>query len=98
MKALVYTKPGCQPCKATKRQLAALDANWEEVELTEEKASQFRSQGFLQAPIVEVYDAMDEFGVEELEERWSGFRPDMINDYFQRLTIDDLMKAIGWQR
>lgn len=95
MKALVYTKPGCQPCKATKRQLTALKANWEEVELTKEKASQFRSQGFLQAPVVEVYDVMDEFGVEELEERWSGFRPDMIDDYFKRLTVQDLYRAIG---
>lgn len=98
MKAVVYTKPGCQPCKATKRRLTALGANWEEVELTDEKASQFRSQGFLQAPIVEVYDDVDEFGEEELEDRWSGFRPDDINIYFQKLNIDDLMRAIGWER
>lgn len=67
MGVIVYTRPGCQPCTATKRKLAQMGLSFDEVAMTPEQAEAFRAQGHGQAPVVIAGD-----------ESWSGYRPDLI--------------------
>lgn len=79
MRVVVYTNENCQPCKATKRRLKAWGASWEEVPINDEISDQLRSEGFLQAPVVKVYD--DELNI--LEEAWTGFNVTKLEKYFK---------------
>lgn len=67
----IYTRPNCQPCRASKRWL-----NERSIEFTEERADNpdnaaaIKYLGYLQAPVVIV--AKDGPGSEV---HWSGFNP-----------------------
>lgn len=78
IKAIVHTNPRCQPCAATKRKLVALGAKWMEKPITEQSAAVWRSQGFLQAPIVEIVNEWN-----NVEEIFSGYRPDRLEELFK---------------
>lgn len=67
----VYSKERCVQCDATYRALGkkALEYTVFMLEDMPEKVEEFRSEGLMQAPIVEVNG-----------ERWSGFRPDKIGE------------------
>ena len=67
----VYSKENCVQCNATYRALGkrALEYTVFMLEDMPEKVEEFRNEGLMQAPIVEVDG-----------ERWSGFRPDKINE------------------
>lgn len=62
----LFTKPGCQPCKATKRVLNAKGVDFEEIDISTDPAAREKiiSMGFMQAPVV-VTD----------NDAWSGFIP-----------------------
>lgn len=79
MRAVVYTNPFCQPCKATKRHLSRLKAEYTEVPLDDDLRAIFRREGFLMAPIVQAVD--DEW--ESVAETWTGYDPDKIDEYFK---------------
>lgn len=65
----VYTTPGCRQCKLTLQLLTTRGFTPEVVDLENKPllVDAFTAQGFTQAPVVEVTS------------RWSGFRPDLIN-------------------
>lgn len=71
----VYTKPNCQPCKATKRSLVKLGLSFNEliIESHPDKVAYMKSRGHMSAPFVEVI-----FNGEVVDE-WSGFQPDKLN-------------------
>lgn len=69
MTVTVYTLPDCVACDLTKRAFKRREIEFEEVPLTEELAQEFRSQGYLSAPIVVTPDAW-----------WYGLKPDLIHE------------------
>ena len=66
---IVYTNPGCQPCRMTKKMLDQAGISYTEVDLSQNEAAleHVKELGHRQAPVVET-DSTD----------WSGFRPDLI--------------------
>lgn len=66
MKISVFTKPGCQPCRMTKKFLSEHDIAFEEVDGLEH-IDELREEGFAQFPIVKTET-----------DSWSGFRPDKL--------------------
>ena len=69
MSVIVYTKPRCLQCDATKRTLDKQGVDYTIVDLSIDGAAlgYIKSLGYQQAPVV-IAD----------EEAWSGFRPDRI--------------------
>ncbi|MEV6219780.1 glutaredoxin domain-containing protein [Nocardia sp. NPDC051833] len=69
----VYTRPNCQPCRATKRKLEQLEAAYTLIDVTEypDALDQIRGLGYLQAPVVVARVGDEEF-------HWGGFSPDKI--------------------
>lgn len=69
MKVIVYTKPQCVQCDATKRALSSSRVEYEARDLTEdpEALKAVKALGYAQAPVVVAG-----------EDHWSGFRPDKI--------------------
>ena len=67
----VYSKENCVQCNATYRALGKMALEYTVVMLEDmpEKVEEFRNEGLMQAPIVEVDG-----------ERWSGFRPNKIKE------------------
>lgn len=59
----VYTLPVCVQCNQTKKLMDRLGIRYTEVELTPEKADEFKAQGHFSAPIVTTDIKV-----------WSGFR------------------------
>jgi len=82
MAVTVYTLPDCISCDLTKRAFTRRGVEFEEVPLDEELSAEFRSKGYLSAPIV-VTNRMT----------WYGLRPDYIND-----TWKDLREPLGGAR
>lgn len=67
---VVYTKPRCQPCSATKRRLREKGITFEEADLREPgNLEAAKALGHLEAPVVVVGRVS-----------WSGFRPDLIDE------------------
>lgn len=65
----VYSKPRCQQCNATVRELTKLKIEHTYIDVTEDPAAFQRvlDLGYLQVPVVEAGDM-----------HWQGFRPDRI--------------------
>lgn len=70
---ILYTKPGCQPCRLTKIQLEAKGVEFVARDVTEkpEHMAEVKDLGYLQVPVV--YD--DATG-----EHWSGLQPARLNE------------------
>lgn len=67
---VVYTKPRCQGCTATKRRLRDKGVPFEEADLREPgNLEAAKALGHMEAPVVVVG-----------KESWSGFRPDLIDN------------------
>lgn len=66
---IVYSKPRCVQCDATKRALESAGIGFEMVDITDDAAAlaKVKALGYAQAPVV-LTDG----------EHWSGFRPDKI--------------------
>lgn len=73
----VYTKPGCVQCNATYRKLDAKGINYKviDVSLDDEALAITKELGYMQAPVV-VTDT----------DHWSGYNPDKIEEYAQRIA------------
>ncbi|WP_277062916.1 glutaredoxin-like protein NrdH [Schaalia cardiffensis] len=69
MSVIVYTKPRCLQCDATKRTLDKQGIDYRSIDITEDADAlgYIKSLGYKQAPVV-ITD----------EDAWSGFRPDRI--------------------
>ncbi|WP_280465858.1 glutaredoxin domain-containing protein [Nocardia brasiliensis] len=67
----VFTKPGCQPCRATIRKLNQLGVTYHRVDITQDETGRERiaDLGYSQAPVVLVDDDI----------HWSGYKPDRCN-------------------
>ena len=70
MNIVVYTKPACVQCDATKRLLTKLDLDFDTVDITEDSAAfdMLIAKGFQAAPVVNAGD-----------DWWAGFNPEKIN-------------------
>lgn len=66
MGVVLFTKPGCQPCKATKRVLDAKGIAFQEFDISVDTEARDKviSMGFKSAPVVVTED-----------DAWSGFNP-----------------------
>ena len=74
----VYTKPACQPCKATKRWLDKRDIPYNEVDISTspDDLEAIQSLGFQEAPVVIVST-----GDPETDIMWSGLHVDNLTKY-----------------
>lgn len=70
MNIVVYTKPSCVQCEATKRLLTKLELDYDTVDITQDATAleMIIAKGFQAAPVVNAGD-----------EWWSGFNPEKIN-------------------
>lgn len=73
------TGPACQRCRLTCQRLDALGIRYDLVDIHAQHSSAVRAflvdeLGYREAPIVEVGDV-----------RWSGFRPDLIDELVERI-------------
>jgi glutaredoxin-like protein NrdH len=71
----LYSKPGCQPCKMSKKHFATNGIEFAEFDVTvnDDARDTVLSLGFLSAPVVVVRDADG-----NVAESWGGFNPDKI--------------------
>jgi glutaredoxin-like protein NrdH len=67
---MLYTKPGCQPCKLTKQELEKVGVDYEVLDVTTDPAAKaaVEALNYLGVPVVVVDEAT----------HWQGFRPDRI--------------------
>lgn len=73
----VYTKDNCQQCAATERALNRIGLDYREIKINEANISLLQEAGFTQAPVVMVSTGS------ELQDFWSGYRPDKIQGLLQ---------------
>lgn len=68
----IYGLPNCVGCAATERALKKAEVTYDRIDLSErpDLVEMFKSQGLTQAPIVEAKG-----------DRWSGFRPDKLQQH-----------------
>lgn len=73
MKITVYSNPGCQPCRATKKKLESLGLDYDEVHLetAPDLAAMLKDQGLQTAPVVIVENNGD-------VQTWAGYSPDKL--------------------
>ena len=85
MTVTVFTKPQCQQCEATKRRMNERGITFETVDLSEnpETLAQLVHAGYRQAPVVITPDAS-----------WSGYRPDLIDELAEALTLSRTSLAV----
>ena len=85
MKITLYTKPGCQPCRATKRWLDNREVPYESKDVTLDPAdiAAVKELGYEGVPVVVVNN-----GDNETEIHWTGFHPDNLKKY----TINETSK------
>lgn len=74
----VYTKPNCQPCKATHRWLNSRGIDYSTVDVTKSPAdlAAIKSLGYEGVPVVIVSN-----GDAETDLHWHGFHPDNLTKY-----------------
>ena len=71
--ATLYSKPGCQQCRATERKLDSegIKYTYVDVSASAPALATIKDLGYLQAPVV----------VTASGEHWSGYRPDLIEQH-----------------
>lgn len=72
----VYTRPGCQPCNATKRRLDRNGTEYILADLTADNGRHLdyvKALGHQAAPVVTIQDG------DTLIDHWDGYRPDRID-------------------
>lgn len=77
MSIIVYTKPACVQCNATKKALdrAGLDYELVDISVNDEARDYVMALGYLQAPVVEAGG-----------DHWSGFRPERISSLAEQVA------------
>lgn len=71
---IVYSQPGCMPCRATMRKLDSLGVDYEHKDVHTDKAASdhIKAGGWRSTPVVEVvHDGA-------IVSAWSGLRPDAL--------------------
>ena len=78
MTITVYTKPGCQPCRATKRWLDKRGIEYSTVDVTTSPAdlAAIKELGYEGVPVTVVSS-----GDPETDLHWHGFQPDNLRKY-----------------
>lgn len=78
----VYTKPNCQPCRATKRWLDKRGVTYQTVDITmhPEDVEAAKFLGFYQSPVVVVGTWSDD--------AWCGFDPEKLEYHFPEGITD----------
>lgn len=78
MTITVYTKPNCQPCRATKRWLDNRSVDYQTVDVTTspDDLAAIKSLGYEGVPVVIVSS-----GDAETDLHWHGFHPDNLAKY-----------------
>lgn len=73
MKITIYTRPGCQQCRATTNLLDRKGVAYELIDISDkpEVVDRLLSTGYKSLPAVFVKDGM-------IPESWCGFRPDLL--------------------
>ncbi len=81
MRITVYSKPNCQPCKATMRWLDKRGIIYRTVDVTQspDDLEAVKALGFQESPVVIVSS-----GDPELDLMWSGFDPNNLSKYATR--------------
>ncbi len=75
---IVYTKPGCQPCKMTKRSMDTLGIRFNAIDIAEHPAAaeSLIADGFMTMPVVKLLDGTT----------WSGYKPELIKALAEKAT------------
>lgn len=70
MTITLYTQPGCQPCRMTKRQLDKLNLSYQAVDVSEnpEAVDTVKGLGYSSLPVITVE-------VSNQVDHWSGYQP-----------------------
>jgi glutaredoxin-like protein NrdH len=78
MTITVYTQPGCQPCRATKRWLDSRDVDYQTVDVTTspDDLAAIKALGYEGVPVVIVSGRTPETDL-----HWVGFHPDNLTKY-----------------
>lgn len=73
----VYSKPACQPCKATYRWLDQRGIPYEVIDTSQDEnvVLALKDQGFMESPVVFIEKA-------GTEDNWSGFNPYKLLEHF----------------
>lgn len=73
-KVTVYSKPNCVNCNKTYDLLGKLDASYESIDISKDKAAlkKIKELGFREAPVVVINDG---------EDSWSGFNESKIREH-----------------
>lgn len=85
MKIVLYTKPGCGPCGATKHALESRGVPFETVNVMDDDAAldAIKGLGYLTVPVVLVQDG-------HAAEHWGGFQLDRIADLAGKLRMQEI--------
>lgn len=84
--AIVWSLPNCVMCNRTKQWLEKEGVPYTEMDLSApehaEDLALFKTSGLAQAPIVEVVDNTDEYGLLNQLDLWSGFNVPKLEEHF----------------
>lgn len=85
MKIVLYTKPGCGPCMATRHALESRGVPFETVNVMDDDAAldAIKGLGYLTVPVVLVQDG-------DAAEHWGGFQLDRIADLAGKLRMQEI--------
>lgn len=85
MKIVLYTKPGCGPCWATRHALESRGVPFETVNVMDDDAAldAIKGLGYLTVPVVLVQDG-------DAAEHWGGFQLDRIADLAGKLRMQEI--------
>lgn len=85
MKIVLYTKPGCGPCAATRHAMESRGVPFETVNVMDDDAAldAIKGLGYLTVPVVLVQDG-------DAAEHWGGFQLDRIAYLAGRLRMQEI--------
>ena len=85
MKIVLYTKPGCGPCAATRHAMESRGVPFETVNVMDDDAAldAIKGLGYLTVPVVLVQDG-------HAAEHWGGFQLDRIADLAGKLRMQEI--------
>lgn len=85
MKIVLYTKPGCGPCRATRHAMESRGVPFETVNVMDDDAAldAIKGLGYLTVPVVLVQDG-------HAAEHWGGFQLDRIADLAGKLRMQEI--------
>ena len=82
MNVIVWSKPNCVQCDATKRYLTKHEVPYEAREMTPDMIEEFKDKGFMSAPIVATGKDM-----------WAGFRMSKLEGLVKEYKSEQIHKS-----